>query len=189
MFLQSPFKKRFGLLAGVFAVGLLVCSPLSDARTPTALGNDGPVAQSGLPEVQMRLGKQIYQLEKASTPEQEEKGLMYRTRLPRNHGMLFLFQPPHAVSFWMKNTKIPLDIVFLSQGKVVYVEPNAPPCPGDPCNIYGSGRVVDMVVELPAGTAQRQGIQPGMTAALLATPLKAHKPRRSKFKTSQRVGK
>lgn len=114
--------------------------------------------QTGLPTTTMRIGTRVYHLEVAATPEQAEKGLMYRTSLPPYQGMLFLFQPAHAVKFWMKNTKIPLDMLFLSQGKVTFIQSSAPPCLADPCAIYGPDTPVDMVVELSAGTAKKHNI-------------------------------
>jgi uncharacterized membrane protein (UPF0127 family) len=123
---------------------------------------EGP--QAGLPTTNMRLNGKIYRLEVAATPAQAEKGLMFRTSLPPRQGMLFLFQPAKPVKFWMKNTKIPLDMLFLSQGRITFIQAGAQPCLADPCAIYGPDTPVDMVVELPSGTAAKNGIGLGAQA-------------------------
>ena len=77
---------------------------------------------SGLPTVKMNLGRQTFVLEVARTEPQQQKGLMDRDVLPPDHGMIFVFPTEEVLSFYMKNTRFPLDIVFLdSQGKVVSI--------------------------------------------------------------------
>jgi uncharacterized membrane protein (UPF0127 family) len=127
--------------------------------------------QEPLPETRVRLGTHVYTLEQAATPEQLSQGLMDRTRLPVGHGMLFAFPSPTEVRFWMKNTLIPLDMIFLSGGRVVFIQHDAPPCPamlGDSCPTYGPERRVDQVVELPAGTARAHGLRPGVRMVRIA---------------------
>jgi uncharacterized protein len=67
-------------------------------------------------------------LEVARTAQEQSTGLMYRTQLAANRGMLFVFSPARPVSFWMKNTLIPLDMVFMSNGMVKYIGANIQPC-------------------------------------------------------------
>lgn len=108
------------------------------------------------------INDQTIQLEVATTPQQQARGLMFRTSLEPDRGMLFLFQPPRRTSFWMKNTLIPLDMIFLNQGKVVDIIANVPPCEDDPCPTYGPGDIlVDSVLELPAGRAAELGLETG----------------------------
>ena len=110
---------------------------------------------------QMKVADQVIQLEVAHTPEQQEIGLMNRTDLPNDRGMVFPFEPPRRVGFWMKNTLIPLDMVFLLKGKVQSISSNVPPCKADPCPIYGPNALVDQVIELRAGRAMELGIKQG----------------------------
>ena len=117
--------------------------------------------QTGLLETQIAVCKKIYQIEVAITPQQEQMGLMYRTHLPKGHGMLFPFNPPRRVSFWMKNTKIPLDMLFVGHGQLLHVFEDVQPCEGDPCAVYGIEAPVEMVLELPAGTAHRDHLKAG----------------------------
>ncbi|PSB03945.1 DUF192 domain-containing protein [Merismopedia glauca] len=110
------------------------------------------------------LKNQTIEIEVAQTPQQQTIGLMYRKVLPANRGMLFPFNPPQPVSFWMKNTLIPLDIIFISNGKVRSIASSVPPCQKDPCPTYGptnSREIIDNVLELPAGRAQELGLQTG----------------------------
>lgn len=98
-------------------------------------------------------------IELASTPEQLAQGLMFRRDLPAGSGMLFDFGSSRPVSMWMKNTLIPLDMLFMDRaGRVVYVEQYA--VPGS-LEARGPAEPVLGVLELPAGTARRLGIHPG----------------------------
>ncbi len=100
-------------------------------------------------------------LEVARSPQEEEIGLMYRTNLPENRGMLFVFDPPRPVLFWMKNTLIPLDMVFLYQGKVRKIASKVPPCKQETCPTYGSNDRIDQVIELKSGRAAELGLKVG----------------------------
>ncbi|HAZ46071.1 MAG TPA: hypothetical protein DDW76_02385 [Cyanobacteria bacterium UBA11369] len=105
-------------------------------------------------------GKTI-NLEVTRTPEQQALGLMYRTSLPDDRGMLFEFNPPQQVSFWMKNVKIPLDMIFLRQGVVRAIAANVPPCNANPCPSYGPNTPIDQVIELRGGRASQLGLRVG----------------------------
>lgn len=112
-------------------------------------------------------GDNIVKLEVASTPEQIERGLMYRTSLADDAGMVFLFHPPRPVKFWMYHTLIPLDMCFILDGKIVKVFENVPPCRSEnprECPTYPKedpGIRVTEVVELPAGYVKKHGIKSG----------------------------
>jgi uncharacterized membrane protein (UPF0127 family) len=98
-------------------------------------------------------------LELAQTPQEIEQGLMYRTHLPPNTGMLFTFPTESHRSFWMRNTLVPLDMIFInSAGRIVNIEHEAPPKSE---TLRHSKEPVQYVVELPGGTAKSQGIQIG----------------------------
>lgn len=110
----------------------------------------------------MQVGAQQIQLEVAKTPEQLATGLMYRTTLAADRGMLFVFKPARPVSFWMKNVPMNLDMVFLQAGTVVKIAEQVPPCTTEPCPVYGpAGIVVDQVIELRGGRAAELGLQSG----------------------------
>jgi uncharacterized membrane protein (UPF0127 family) len=100
-----------------------------------------------------------FAIELAVTPEQLSQGLMFRRDLPAGTGMLFDFGVPRQVSMWMKNTLVPLDMLFADRtGRVIYVEQFAVPGTLEP---RGPSQAVLGVLELPAGTARRLGLKPG----------------------------
>ncbi|MFS8814742.1 DUF192 domain-containing protein [Synechococcus sp. R60.4] len=109
-----------------------------------------------------------FELEVARTPEQQRLGLMFRTDLPPDRGMWFPFDPPQPAAFWMFNTPLNLDIIFLHQGRVVYIAANVPGCPALPCPTYGPppSQLVDSVLEFRGGTAAALGLQVGDTVEI-----------------------
>ncbi len=131
----------------VLEILLISCSPPVPAASPTQSSESVHIAASPKPSTeqtkanagqvlpisaQVKIADQLIQLEVARTPEQQEMGLMYRTNLPNDRGMLFPFSPPRPVGFWMKNCNISLDMIFLLNGKVQSIASNAPPCKKTP---------------------------------------------------------
>lgn len=108
----------------------------------------------------------VVKLEVAATREEIEHGLMYRTSLAEDHGMVFLFHPARAVNFWMYHTLIPLDMVFVKNDKVIKIFDNAQPCHSEnsqDCPTYPPGRGLEAseVIELQAGYAAKHNIKEG----------------------------
>jgi uncharacterized protein len=104
-------------------------------------------------------GRARFSVEVADTIGERSKGLMYRENLPRSAGMLFVYDKPQRVAFWMKNTLIPLDMIFVdSTGRVARVHSNAIPLDETP--IPGGDGVV-AVLEVNGGLAKRLGINEG----------------------------
>jgi uncharacterized membrane protein (UPF0127 family) len=143
------------------------CSPPTTAKPPTP--TSGSQTQAPVPAGQklpisavatIPNGTKI-QLEVAKTPEQQAMGLMYRTNLADNQGMLFKFPSAQPVSFWMKNTLIPLDMIFLQNGVIKYIQASAPPCASEPCPTYGPNTPIDTVIELRSGRAAELNLQVG----------------------------
>jgi hypothetical protein len=100
-----------------------------------------------------------FKVEVAATPEQQAKGLMHRDSMAQNHGMLFVFPDDAERSFWMKNTMIPLDIIFIrADGKIHHIHDNA--IPEDLTSITSRGPVA-AVLEINAGLSEKLGIKPG----------------------------
>ena len=100
-----------------------------------------------------------FEVEVARTPEEHERGLMFRDAMAPDHGMLFDFADPQPVAFWMKNTKLPLDMLFIgADGRVTGIKTDATPYSEDPIPSPGPVRAV---LEVNAGTARRLGIRPG----------------------------
>ena len=110
-------KPRFGLLAlglGLF-LGLLSLTPAGLAQTSSP--------NPGLPVIELKTGIYRLQVEVAATPQARQTGLMYRTVMAQNAGMLFIFEQKAGHCFWMSNTKIPLSIAFIGDdSKIVNIE-------------------------------------------------------------------
>lgn len=105
-------------------------------------------------------------VELALEPYQWGKGLMYRDALAHDSGMLFVFPREEAFSFWMKDTFIPLDILFISRDKkVVTIHKNAAPCTTLVCPRYTATANALYVLEVNAGFADRYGIKEGDVVA------------------------
>lgn len=103
-----------------------------------------------------------FKVELATNAANREHGLMMRTSLAPGHGMLFVFPHTGPQGFWMKNTLIPLDILYFdADRRLVSMQDDVPPCKADPCPIYPSAAPARYVLELAAGTAARIGIQVG----------------------------
>lgn len=110
-------------------------------------------------ELRGPFGQVRFSVELADTPEARARGLMFRERLPSGAGMLFVFDRPGRAVFWMRNTLIPLDMIFAdAAGRVTKVHAEA--IPGDETPIDG-GEGVLLVLEINGGLAARLGIGPG----------------------------
>jgi len=104
-------------------------------------------------------GAARFGVELADTPEERSRGLMHRGSLPGSAGMLFVFESPHDAVFWMEDTLIPLDILFLSaEGVVLRIHENAVPLDRTPIS---GGEDVMYVLEINGGLSRRIGISVG----------------------------
>lgn len=107
-----------------------------------------------------------FELELPVTPADFEKGLMHREYLPEGTGMLFVFDEVGVYSFWMKNTLIPLDLIWLNEDlEVVHIE-TATPCVEEPCKIYTPSSDAVYTLEINAGLAEKYNIGVGSVASL-----------------------
>ncbi|MCC6136668.1 MAG: DUF192 domain-containing protein [Candidatus Contendobacter sp.] len=111
---------------------------------------------------QVTVGPATFQVEIAQTTAERRQGLMFRRELPPDQGMLFV-QPPGPALFWMKNTTIPLDLLYFDpEGRLLQIMAEAPPCKTPDCPIYSStAATVRYILEINAGEAARRGIQLG----------------------------
>lgn len=110
--------------------------------------------------VQVCFSDTCVDVEVVDTPSQRARGLMYRESLAENEGMLFVFEKSDKYSFWMKNTYIPLDIIWIDEEKVVHIE-HALPCTKDPCISYKTDRAAKYVLEVNAGFVEKNGVVVG----------------------------
>jgi len=105
------------------------------------------------------VGKTPLRVEVASTPDKQERGLMFRQSLPEDEGMLFIFKEPQELNFWMRNTLIPLDIAFIGADGVILNIHHAKPL--DESIQYRSAGAAKYVVETNQGWFSKHGIRPG----------------------------
>lgn len=126
-----------------------------------ALVASAPLGAAGTGSLSLETegGSYSYTVEVATTDRERAVGLMYRRTLPEQSGMLFLYDPPQPVGMWMRNTYIPLDMVFIAaDGRVHRVETNTEPFSTD---IISSEGAVAAVLELNAGQVEKIGLKPG----------------------------
>ena len=110
-------------------------------------------------EIVTKSGVQVFSIEMATTEQEKETGLMYRKELADGKGMLFDFSPEQQISMWMKNTFIPLDMIFIrADGRILRIAENTEP---QSTKIISSGGLAKGVLEVIAGTAKKYGIAAG----------------------------
>ncbi len=124
-----------------------------------AVAGDGWAAKLQRLEITTKSGPRAFMVEIAATEDEKNSGLMYRNELPDGQGMLFDFSPPQIVVMWMKNTPIPLDMIFIqANGRILRVAQNTEPLS---TSAIPSGGAVKGVLEVMGGTAKKYGIEPG----------------------------
>jgi uncharacterized membrane protein (UPF0127 family) len=135
----------------VFALSLFALAPGASGRLAAA--------DTQTVEIASKNGVHAFAVEMALTPEEQARGLMYRRSLPEGRGMLFDFKSERELTFWMKNTYVSLDIIFIrSDGTILRVAANTTPLSE---KMIPSGGPARAVLEVVAGTARKLGIAPG----------------------------
>lgn len=159
-----------GLSAAGFALALTLagCSPAAEAGRVDAQARSSEAAASAHPISGLKVipltvssdGKaHRFAVELADTPEAQQKGLMFRTELGPDEGMIFPSEPPAPRSFWMKNTPLPLDIIFIGADRhILNIAAETPPYTLDSVTSNG---ITSGVLELRGGRAAELGIKPG----------------------------
>lgn len=166
---KTLWNRAASLALLIAAVG---CSPLAAGSTSAqGAAATAPAAQlavhpvSGLTVVPLTVttasGAHAFKVEVAATPGEQERGLMFRQVMGADEGMIFPMNPPRPAAFWMKNTVIPLDIIFIgADHKVLNVAANAVPYDLSPLPSDGAAAAV---LELIGGRAAQIGLKPGDT--------------------------
>jgi len=153
--------KVLGAACWVLGASLLMapsCARNQNAAPPPAPGTPSLGLQ---PHVTFPDGTRIW-VEIAADDPTREQGLMFRDRMAADRGMIFVFPASGDYPFWMKNTLIPLDMVWIDEGKrVVHVSSNVPPCKADPCPSYPPNAVARYVLETNAGVAAQHHLKNG----------------------------
>lgn len=153
--MAAPLPRRAGgiLFAGLshmLAVCLLVCAAV--AATAEGVPLEEVI-------IETRDGSHRFLAEVVRTPEERARGLMFREHLPPDRAMLFDYGEPHEVTMWMRNTLIPLDMIFVrADGTIHRIERETVPLSDRIIPSYGAVRAV---IEVNGGTTERLGIEPG----------------------------
>ncbi len=156
--------RRLPLIA---LLALAACSPQAAQGNSTAMsapaGEQAAHPVSGLEVVPLTITqdgkKHRFMVEVAKSEEEQRHGLMFRTQMGADEGMIFPYSPPQPVGFWMKNTVIPLDMIFIgTDRRIINIEANAVPYSLEPRRSQG---LAIAVLELNGGRAEELGIVPG----------------------------
>lgn len=146
--MRSRSLRRFLQAFAVAVFGVLIAASVS-----------ATAAEVQPLEIVTKSGVHVFSVEIAKTEQERATGLMYRKELAEGRGMLFDFTPEQQVSMWMKNTFIPLDMIFIrSDGRILRIAENTEP---QSEKIISSGGLAKGVLEVIGGTAKKYGIQPG----------------------------
>ena len=162
------FRATIGRRARSLALALVCAALVSGglAATPAQAWQAKPKPAAAKPsakldtvEILTMRGRVKFTVELAVTKAEQERGLMFRKALAPDRGMLFPYKPPQRAAFWMKNTLIPLDIIYIApDGRVLSIARNAVPHDLTP---IPSGGVIGGVLEIAGGRAAQLGILPG----------------------------
>jgi uncharacterized membrane protein (UPF0127 family) len=158
-------RRALGVLAIGAAAAALVLAPAcknAGERRPSATAGDGAAAadtRSAAVFIDVGASRVVFRVELARTPAEHEVGLMFRKNLEPDAGMLFLFDRPSLQTFWMKNTLIPLDMIFISADRqIVGIVANAEP---QTLTARRVDEVSQYVLEIGGGLAAARGIRTG----------------------------
>ncbi len=154
---RSPAAARRALLLGLLGLGLVwLASGLAPAAAQQGLAS---FARERLTLATADGARRVLDVELALTPQQQAQGLMYRPSLAPEAGMLFVYRPARVVTMWMKNTAMPLDMLFIAEdGEIVKIVERTVPYS---LASISSGRPVSGVLEVNGGMTSRWGIRPG----------------------------
>lgn len=121
-------------------------------------------------EVQFPDGTRV-SVEIAASDADRQRGLMFRERMAPNEGMVFIFEEIGTYPFWMKNTLIPLDMIWVDPAfRIVDIAHSVPPCKADPCPSFGHKGSAIYVVEVVSGFARQHGLKAGDTLVFKGVP-------------------
>ena len=157
-------SKRFAVFLAA-GLTLAACTQVGGADTAAPVAATSAThPESGLPVIPLTVTSangtaHRFRVEVARTSEEQAKGLMFRTRMGADEGMIFPMNPPRDASFWMRNTVLPLDIIFVgTDGRILNIAANAVPYSETPLPSFGLAKGV---LELNGGRAAQLGIAPG----------------------------
>lgn len=153
--------KLLALLIATALISFMLPFMMAPVATNPGIISEGTVTFQGLS------GFSYLEVEVADTPQEHSTGLMNREILGPGEGMIFIFEGDSLRSFWMKNTLIPLDMIFINSSMdIVSIQSDVQPCETPSCPSYRSGFPAKYVVEANAGFAREHGLQPGQKVSV-----------------------
>lgn len=160
--LPQSIALHLKIVLAAFVLSLLSLQSAALAQPGTAgvvAGEPQKLPHSPL-TIRAASGKTLkFTVEVAVTPDEQAIGLMFRASMPQDNGMLFVYRTPQPLAFWMENTFLPLDLIFIGQdGRILNVAANAKPLSRQP--ILSAGQAIG-VLEINGGLAAALGIAPG----------------------------
>jgi uncharacterized membrane protein (UPF0127 family) len=160
----NPDSRRRSVLAWFATVAL--AAGVAGAQSPQIA--DLATFPRGRLEISVGKQKLVFETWLADTPQRQAQGLMFVRSLPAQRGMLFVHESPRPIGMWMKNTYIPLDMVFIdAKGRIQQIVPNTTPHSLD---VIRSSEPALAVLEIAGGEAQRLGLKPGQAVSHPALP-------------------
>jgi len=167
----STGKKGAVAAWAIAAAAIIAAALLIQASAIPAAPTGQSMLETNLEQPLVCFAQKCLAVEIAHTPEELSRGLMYRENLAENAGMLFIFGSEERQSFWMKNTKIPLDMIWMdAAGEIIFIKENAQPCATLLCESYGPNADAKFVLEANAGFAQKNNLTPGDKAEFKNIP-------------------
>lgn len=159
-----PSSRAPGRRLGTLLLGLVAVLLTTWAAPTVAHADDAPLDLATYPKSEVTIdsaagGRQVFRVWVADTEARQRQGLMFVRDLPADQGMLFINQPPRRAAFWMKNTYISLDLLFVdARGRILHIFERATPLSLEPLGIETPVRAV---LEIKGGESQRRGIRVG----------------------------
>jgi len=150
--------------SSAFLLLALACTqPAAPPQSAAPAAQTAPSSSSAAPRIVFPDGYAVA-VEVAADDDTRTQGLMFRDHLADDRGMIFLFTQTGEYPFWMKNTLIPLDMIWIDDGRrIVHVAHDVPPCKADPCESYPPNAPARYVLEVAAGVAAKHKLKDGDT--------------------------
>ncbi len=154
---KNKFKLKIILLTSIIIIGLILSLLLPTNKNQKYA------------EVCFNNKETCFKAEIADTKAERQKGLMYRKNLKQDNGMLFIFDQEGIYPFWMKNTLISLDIIWINEKKeVVFIKKNAEPCKSNICKTINPEKKAIYVLEINANLTDISGIKEGANITIIS---------------------
>ena len=155
----KTIKKINIILGGIL---LLIAVYLFLCAQNNSLENNRRENNNNINISQVCFKNKCFNVEIANTLEEKRIGLMNRKYLDPNNGMLFVFDQASVYNLWMKNTLIPLDMIWIDENnKISFIKENAQPCKTDICEIFGPNEKAKYILEINGGVAEKVGLKIG----------------------------